>query len=210
MIVTFVAQQKGGAVKSIESFPPGVRISNAFVSYIIYIGKMVWPAILPFFILIRVRCPLASPGGGPSPWRGNLNGYPDGKEISRTWPWDGCGIGYTCAGHRDRAGGDQAMADRYTYIPLIGLFIMAAWGIPELLKIGSPPVPPRKEALFVSSALILPCLLIVTWIQVGYWRNNITLYDHTLKVTDHNDVIHDNRVLPLSAAWQSQAGDRGL
>ena len=51
----------------------------------------------------------------------------------------------------------------------------------------------RKEALFASSALILTCFFIVTWTQVGYWRNSITLYDHALKVTSHNDFIHCNR-----------------
>jgi tetratricopeptide (TPR) repeat protein len=85
--------------------------------------------------------------------------------------------------------GGQAMADRYTYIPLIGLFIMSAWGIPELLKKWRY----RKEALFASSALILACLFVVTWTQVGYWRNSIILYDHALKVTSRNDTIHNNR-----------------
>ena len=85
--------------------------------------------------------------------------------------------------------GAQAMADRYTYIPLIGLFVMAAWGIPELLKKWRY----RKEALFALSALILPCLFIVTWTQVGYWRNSIALYDHSLKVASPSDVILSNR-----------------
>ena len=71
------------------------------------------------------------------------------------------------------------MADRYTYIPLIGLFVMAAWGVPELLKNWRY----RKEALVASSALILSSLFIVTWTQVGYWRNSITLYDHALKAS---------------------------
>ena len=80
--------------------------------------------------------------------------------------------------------GSQAMADRYTYIPLIGLFIMAAWGVPELLKGWRY----RKEVLFLSSALSLSCLFIVTWTQVGYWRNSITLFEHTFKVTDPNSI----------------------
>jgi tetratricopeptide (TPR) repeat protein len=51
----------------------------------------------------------------------------------------------------------------------------------------------RKEALFALSALVLLCLAIVTWTQVGYWRNSIALYDHALEVTSHNDLIHYNR-----------------
>ena len=81
------------------------------------------------------------------------------------------------------------MADRYTYIPLIGLFVIAAWGIPELMSGWRW----RKEALAASSALILLCLIAVTWTQVGYWQNSITLYDHTLEVTNQNSLIYNNR-----------------
>ena len=81
------------------------------------------------------------------------------------------------------------MADRYTYIPLIGLFIMAAWGIPEIFKKWRY----RKEVLVASSALFLSCLFILTWTQVGYWRDSITLYDHALNVTNRNNIIHNNR-----------------
>ena len=67
--------------------------------------------------------------------------------------------------------------------------------------------PTRKEALFASSALVLPCLFIVTWTQVGYWRNGISLYDHALKVTSHNDVIHCNRGVAYGKLGNLQAGD---
>ena len=92
--------------------------------------------------------------------------------------------------------GRQAMADRYTYIPLIGLFVMAAWGIPELLKKWWPTRFPtlRKEALFASSSLVLLSLFIVTRTQVGYWRNSIALFDHSLQVRP-SDAIHCNRGL---------------
>jgi tetratricopeptide (TPR) repeat protein len=85
--------------------------------------------------------------------------------------------------------GAQAMADRYTYVPLIGLFIMVAWGIPELFKKWKH----RKEILWTSSALSILCLSVITWTQVGYWPNSITLFDHTLKVTDYNSFAYNNR-----------------
>jgi tetratricopeptide (TPR) repeat protein len=85
--------------------------------------------------------------------------------------------------------GMQAMADRYTYIPLIGLFIMVAWGVPELLKKWKY----RNGILVASSALIILCFSIITWTQVGYWQNSITLFDHTLKVTDNNWHAYNNR-----------------
>jgi protein O-mannosyl-transferase len=81
------------------------------------------------------------------------------------------------------------MADRYTYITLIGLFIMVAWGVPDLLKKWKH----QKEILLTLSALSILCLSIITWTQVGYWQDNITLYDHTLKVTDNNWNIYYNR-----------------
>ncbi len=72
--------------------------------------------------------------------------------------------------------GEQSMVDRYTYIPLIGLFIIVAWGVPELFKNWRF----RKEALIAISALCISCLFLLTWRQVGYWRNSITLFDHVL------------------------------
>jgi tetratricopeptide (TPR) repeat protein len=192
-IVTFIAQQKVGTVASIKAVSPGVRIANAFVSYIIYIGKTIWPNNLAFF-------------------------YPH----PRSWPiWQALGaallliavtilvirtakrLPYLTMGWLWFTGtlvpvigivqvGGQAMADRYTYIPLIGLFVMAAWGIPELLKKWQPTHLPRKETLFASSLLVLLSLFIVTRTQVGYWRNNITLYDHSLKASP-SDVIHCSR-----------------
>jgi tetratricopeptide (TPR) repeat protein len=81
------------------------------------------------------------------------------------------------------------MADRYTYIPLIGLFITVAWGVPDLLKKWNY----QKEILLASSALSILCLSIITWTQVGYWQNDITLFDHTVKVTDYNWLIYNNR-----------------
>jgi tetratricopeptide (TPR) repeat protein len=66
---------------------------------------------------------------------------------------------------------------------------MVAWGVPDLLKKWNY----RKEILWASSALSILCLSIITWTQVGYWQNSITLYNHTLKVTDDNWLIYFNR-----------------
>jgi len=185
-IVTFVAQQKGGAVASLDVLPTGVRIANAFVSYIVYVRKTIWPENLAFLyphpglrpfwqvlgaVLLLVAVTLMI--------MRTAKRFPC---LAMGWLWFAGTlvpvIGIIQVGH-------QAMADRYTYIPLIGLFIMAAWGIPELLRNWRR----RKEALFTMWALILPCLFIVTWTQVGYWLNSIVLYDHSLKVTSCSDVI---------------------
>ena len=191
-IVTFIVQRNGGAVQSIDVLPPGVRIANAFVSYIIYAGKTIWPNNLAVLYLHSRSLPLWQVMGA-----GLLLGAVTFAVIRAAKRFQYLAVGWLWF-----AGtlvpvigivqvGAQAMADRYTYIPLIGLFVMAAWGIPELLKNWRY----GKEALFISSSLVLASLLLVTWTQVGYWRNDIALYDHALKVTRPNEFLYCNRGL---------------
>jgi tetratricopeptide (TPR) repeat protein len=193
-IVTFIAQQKGGAVKSIEAFPPGVRIANAFVSYIIYIAKTIWPVNLAVFYPHPGSLPLWQVLGAVLLLIAvTISVIRTAKRfpyLTMGWLWF-TGTLVPVIGIVQV--GNQAMADRYTYIPLIGLFVMAAWGIPELLKKWQPTYPPRKEVLFASSGLILSYFFIVTWTQVGYWHNNIALYDHSLKVAGPSDVMLNSR-----------------
>jgi tetratricopeptide (TPR) repeat protein len=82
--------------------------------------------------------------------------------------------------------GSQAMADRYTYITLIGLFVIIAWGANDLLS----KWPHRKMCLGTLAAILLPILIILTWKQVQYWENSITLFKHTLKHTSNNLIMH--------------------
>jgi protein O-mannosyl-transferase len=189
-IVTYLAQQKGSALSSMEALPLGVRIGNAFISYSTYIWKAILPSRLAVF-------------------------YPQtGVLVSwQVWISAALIIGITIAVIRKAKKapylvtgwawylgalvpvigivqvGSQSMADRYTYIPLIGIFIMIAWGVPDLLKRWNF----RKEWYVASSMSILLCLSVVAWRQVGYWQNSITLFDHTLKVTDRNWLIYNNR-----------------
>jgi len=76
--------------------------------------------------------------------------------------------------------GGQAMADRYTYIPLIGIFIIVAWGVPELISKWRY----KEKVLSVSAGIIIPTLLITTWGQVSHWKNSITIFKHAIRVTD--------------------------
>jgi tetratricopeptide (TPR) repeat protein len=189
-IVTYFAQKKGGAVVSFEGIPTGVRIANAWVSYIIYIGKTIWPNNLAVFYphpglrpLWQVLGAVLFLGAVTFAVIRTAKRFP---YLAMGWLWF-AGTLVPVIGIVQV--GVQAMADRYTYIPLIGLFVMAAWGIPELLKKWRY----RKEALFALSALILPCFFIVTWSQVGYWRNSIALFDYALRVTSHNVLIQRAR-----------------
>jgi tetratricopeptide (TPR) repeat protein len=84
--------------------------------------------------------------------------------------------------------GVQAMADRYTYIPLIGLFVIAAYGISEILK----GVRIRKVVLGLLASTLIILFLFLTRVQVLRWENSNTLFEYTLKVTVNNSVIHNN------------------
>ncbi|HYA15078.1 MAG TPA: tetratricopeptide repeat protein, partial [Syntrophales bacterium] len=82
--------------------------------------------------------------------------------------------------------GPQAMADRYAYIPMIGLFIMIAWGVPDFLK----KLPQRKIIFSVFSGAVLSALIICTLHQVRYWQNSVILFEHALRVTEENLPAH--------------------
>ncbi len=182
-IVTYLAQYHGGAVGSLEVLPLGARIANAFVSYTAYMVKTLWPTNLAVFY--------PHPGSWPL-WQvlGSvvlllaitalvIRGAKKRPYAAVGWLWY---VGTLVPVTGLVQVGSHAMADRYTYIPLVGLFIIVAWGVPELLK----KWPYRKEALIALSALCLLCLFLVTWRQVGYWRNSIALYDHALEVIGRN------------------------
>jgi tetratricopeptide (TPR) repeat protein len=97
--------------------------------------------------------------------------------------------------------GLQAYADRYTYIPYIGLFIMLAWGLPQLLSkwtsTNSVESPQRKIALGLSMVIVLTTLGICAHRQTSYWKNSFTLFSHTIEVTQNNWLAHSN----LGAAY---------
>jgi tetratricopeptide (TPR) repeat protein len=189
-IVTFICQQKGGAVRSIEESPLGDRIANAFVSYILYARKTIWPNSLAVYYSHHGSWPLWQTLGAVllliAVTLTVIRAAKRFPYLAVGWLWF-TGTLIPVIGIVQIGG--QAMADRYTYIPLTGLFTMVAWGVPELLQKWRY----RKEVLFASSALITLCLSIVAWTQVSYWRNSISLYDHTLEVTRHTDLIHYDR-----------------
>ncbi len=198
-VATYMAQQKGGSVSSVEVLSPAARIGNAFISYIAYIGKMIWPNNLSVFYPYPEGLLL---------WQGfgavslliviTIAVFRIGKRhvyVTTGWLWY---LGTLVPVIGIVQVGSQAMADRYTYIPLIGLFIVVAWGVPELLKEWKY----RKEMLFAAAALSIMCLSIISWKQVGHWQNNFTLYDHALAVTENSWLAYDNR----GVAYYSQGG----
>jgi tetratricopeptide (TPR) repeat protein len=191
-IVTYIAQQQGGAVVSSEVFPLSVRVSNAFASYIFYIDKMIWPTDLAVLYPHPGLWPIWLVAGAALPIIAatimvilKAKKYP---YVAVGWLWY---VGTLVPVIGLIQVGNQTRADRYTYIPLIGLFIIVAWGLPELMREWRF----RKEALAASAAISLLGLFAVTWIQVGYWRNSMSLYDRALSVTHRNCVMYATRGL---------------
>jgi len=191
-VVTYIAQNKSGAVASIEIYTPAIRITNAFVSYFFYIAKTIWPHNLAVFYPHPGLWPLWQVLGATlflvAVTYAVIRMAKQFPCLPVGWFWF-TGTLVPVIGIMQV--GAQAMADRYTYIPSIGLFVMAAWGIPEIFRKRRY----GKEVLAATSALCLLAFLILTWRQVGYWRDSITLYDHALEVTEGNYLIYNNRGL---------------
>jgi len=204
-VITVVAQRKGGAVVVLGNLPLGQRVAGALAAYISYIVKMVWPSGLVVFyphptntlpswqvvgatVLLILVTVLAIKAARSRPY------------LTVGWLWYVITllpvIGFVQVG-------SQAMADRYTYIALTGLFVIVAWGVPDLLggrvqtgKSGPAKSPRRAEKVSPALAgLAIAALLPFTWLQVGYWRNSVTLFEHALAHTSNNWVACHNLAL---------------
>ena len=195
-VVTFIVQQHGGAVNSLASYPLSVRIANALVSYASYIGKMIWP--------VRLAALYPHPGM-PSLWQivgagilitgicwvviRNRKKHP---YLPVGWLWY---LGTLVPVTGLVQVGLQSMADRYTYVPLIGLFVIGAWGISDFLA----RFPRRNFIFFILALVVFPMLMMITCVQSGHWRNSIALFGHALDVTNDNYVAHNNMGSALAA-----------
>ncbi len=196
-VITYIVQQKGGAMDSFHHFPLACRIANAAISYIAYIQKMLWPsALAPFYphpadnisyafafmaaILILAASILAVRFGK------------EYKFLPVGWFWY---LGTLVPVIGLIQVGDQAYADRYSYIPMTGLFIIVIWLAPHLVSKWKH----KTEILYVASFIIIAGLSVCTYIQQQYWRDSITLFEHAIEVTKDNYVAHFCIADPLRA-----------
>lgn len=182
VVVTVVAQNAGGAVRTLDMMPIGLRIENAIVSYGTYFIRTFWPLDLsvfyPYFRHIPVWKVLAS---GIFLFSATVLSL----VLARRFPYLPVGWFWYLGTLVPVIGivqvGSQAHADRYTYIPLIGIFILVAWGAAEAIERWR-----GKRVLFYTlPAVILAVLSVLTWIQVGYWKSDYTLFSHSLEVTNN-------------------------
>lgn len=189
-VVTFIVQQGTGAMRMWEGYPLNIRISNAVVSYLGYIIKMIYPTSLaPLYPHLGHSLPIWQP----------IVSFVALVGVSAVIIYIARRRRYLAVGWLWYLGtlvpvigliqvGVQAMADRYTYLPSIGVFIMVAWGAAELTT----KWPYRKTGLGIMSVVVLAVLLMCTRTQVRYWKNSITLFEHTIEVTENNYAMHNN------------------
>jgi protein O-mannosyl-transferase len=187
-VITIIDQQRA-AMPSLQALPVDARIANALVSYVKYIGMTIWPRDLAVFY----------PRPDVQPWWLVLGAV--FVLLAVTWlvlrktqrfPYLGVGwllyLGTLLPVIGLLQAGSQAMADRYSYVSLIGIFIMVAWGAPDYLKNW----PSRKAILAALSGTAVLACIVLTWLQLRFWQNSETLFRHALKVTTNNVVAHNN------------------
>jgi tetratricopeptide (TPR) repeat protein len=182
-VVTFLAQTSSGAVLGLETYPIGSRILNSVVAYVKYVFVMFYPADLgvwyPFDPRIGVPVFIASLIGVIAMTAIAIRQIRRRPYIALGWFWF---LGTLVPVIGLVQVGAQSMADRYTYIPYFGLFIIVVWGGAELFE-------KFKIDLRAAVALALTAaaaLAFVAYGQASYWRNSETLYTRTLAVTKEN------------------------
>jgi len=205
-IVTFIAQKSSGGMNYGANFTFSTRLTNAMVSYLEYLGKMIWPRGLSILF--------PHPVNALPVWQGILCGMAlvgitiISIRLIRKAPYFSVGWFWYLGTLVPVIGivqvGSQAMADRFTYIPLIGIFVIIAWGVPELLKEWHY----RKNVLKASAGILILTLMPITWIQVSHWKSSITVFKHAIKVTDKKypgfAVVHNNLGIALSADGKNE------
>ena len=188
-VATCWAQRAAGAVVSLEGVPLGTRVANAVLSYLSYLGKAFWPTSLAVFYPLdsNLSLTVAMIAGV-----GLMGATTAVIWRSRREPWLATGWFWYLGTLVPVIGlvqvGSQSMADRYTYLPLIGVFIMLCWSVPgrALERRG------LNVAIGIAVVAAVAVCAVLTRIQVGYWRNEETLFRHALDVTRDNWVAHNN------------------
>ncbi len=183
--ITWLVQEHAGAVKAL---PLATRLENATLSCAVYILKTFWPSRLAVFYpyprnfallpLLAAVVLLAAVTAGVIVLRRRA------PYLLTGWGW--FVITLVPVIGLVQVGG-QARADRYMYIPMVGLLIMLVWGLAEVLE----KLRVRVLAIPLAAAACLACAAL-SWIQVGYWRNSETLFRHALAVTSDNAVANHN------------------
>ena len=200
-LVTYAVQQQEGAVVTVENLPPGARAGNVLVSCCRYLGKLFWPTDLAVYYPYPGYWPLAEVllAGG---FLGGFSALVSRQRRRQPfllvgWLWF---IGTLMPVIGLVQVGSQAMADRYTYLPSLGVLMLTIWGAYELTRRW------RHQATVLSlagAAAIMLCWTL-TRQQLGYWQDSETLFRHALKVTRNNYIAHNNLGSALNEKGQTE------
>ena len=186
--ITVQAQQSGGAVRSTAQFSFAVRVANAICAYAMYLWKMIWPA--------RLAPLYPHPGDSLAAWQVAVSAivlitvtilvlkFRARRYLLVGWLWF---LGTLVPVIGIVQVGDAAMADRYAYIPLIGIFVMISFGVADWAE--------AKHFggwAFAVGVIVLIALSYATHRQIDYWQSNETLWSHALDVTRNNFIAEDN------------------
>jgi len=201
-VVTVIAQRAGGSVSSVESVPFAMRLANAVASY----GTYLWKTLLPLELAYFYPHPAGATTVPPSFWivttgsaallalvtylayRGRARPF-----LVVGWLWF---LGTLVPVIGLFQVGAQALADRYTYLPLIGVYIGAVWGLAELTD-RQPGLTPIVK---IGAPVVLVVLSLLSWHQVSTWKDSRTLFEHAIEVTPNNHVAHTHLGTLLNVA----------
>jgi len=197
-IVTILVQRQGGAVSSWQGVPLAARVGNAFVSYARYLAKIFWPARLsplyphpgfwPWWEVAGAMLLLTAITAWVL-WRARAQPY-----LAVGWFWF---LGLLAPAIGLVQVGIQSMADRYSYVASIGIFIMLAWGANDWIT-------RQRWVLGAATALALGACAVLTPRQVAYWRTSETLFLHAVEVTDRNYLAYNNLGFDFSNRGETQ------
>jgi protein O-mannosyl-transferase len=188
--VTFLAQAHGNAVAPVEAFPPAARVGNALLAYVGYLGKTFWPVRLAVYYPHPGAAVPVGPALGAGLFLAAVTTLALGP--GRRWPYLAVGWLWYLGTLVPVIGlvqvGGQGMADRYTYVPLVGVFVMVVWGMADLAQGWRLP----RGYLVAAGAAALSACAALTRAQVGHWDSTLHLWEHAAAVTEGNGLAHLN------------------
>ena len=200
-IVTFRVQRNWGAMNDLERLSIPDRVSNALVSYVRYLGKTLWPTDLAALYPHPGQWAMWQVGGSVLLL---LVITAMSMLLMRRQPWIAVGWCWFLGTLVPVIGlvqvGRQALADRYTYLPHIGLFVACVWSAALIVR----QVSSRRIMAGIAAGLLLVGCLGVSWKQTGHWRNSVTLFEHTLSVTTNNVVAEYNYAQGLGTVGRAE------
>lgn len=197
VVITIISQKSGGAVQTLQRYPLDSRVANALCAYIRYLGKLVFPENLAIPYPYPAEISLWAVGGAAIVLIATTTVAV--RQIYRR-PWWFVGWFWFVGTLVPVIGivqvGEQSMADRYAYIPMIGILVAVAWSIPE--KWGASRTGQRWLAAL--GTIVMFALIWQTHKQLQYWKNSLTLFAHSAAVTERNPTARLNLGLALQTA----------